>query len=101
MLESGLGPIHEDEGKASMPTSIDYKKCLTESLKNREEALGYLNACLEDPDPRIFAAALRNVVAAQGVAGAKKASKRLPKRGTPDLQQLGAVLATLGLRLKV
>jgi len=32
---------------------------------------------------------------------AKKASKLLPKRGTPDLQQLGAVLASLGMRLQV
>ena len=82
-----------------MPTSIDYKEYLIESLKDRGEALGYLNACLEDPDPRVFAAALRNVAAAQGVTRAKKASKLLPKRGTPDLQQLGAVLASLGLRL--
>jgi DNA-binding phage protein len=84
-----------------MPTSIDYKEYLIESLKDRMEALGYLNACLEDPDPRVFAAALRNVAAAQGVTRAKKASKLLPKRGTPDLQQLGAVLASLGLRLTV
>jgi DNA-binding phage protein len=67
-----------------MPTSIDYKKCLTESLKDRGEARGYLNACLEDPDPRILAAALRNVAAAQGVTRAKKASKLLPKRGAQE-----------------
>jgi DNA-binding phage protein len=84
-----------------MPTSIDYKEYLIESLKDRRETLGYLNACLEDPDPRVFAAALRNVAAAQGVTRAKKASKLLPKRGMPDLQQLGAVLASLGLRLTV
>ena len=84
-----------------MPTSVDYNDYLIKSLKNQKEALGFLNACLEDPDPRVFAAALRDVVAAQGITSAKRASRLLPKRGVPDLQQLGSVLASLGLRLTV
>jgi len=82
-----------------MPRSVDFNEYLIKSLKDRKEALWYLNACLEDPDPRVFASALQDVALAQGVTKAKKASKLLPKRGTPDLQQLGAVLASLGLRL--
>ena len=84
-----------------MPRSVDFNEYLIKSLKDRKEALWYLNACLEYPDPRVFASALQDVALAQGVAKAKKASKLLPKRGTPDLQQLGAVLASLGLRLAV
>lgn len=83
-----------------MPTSIDYHEYLIKTLKDRKEALGYLNACLEDPDPRVFASALRDVAIAQGGAKAEKASKLLSRR-KPDLQQLGAVLASLGLRLTV
>jgi DNA-binding phage protein len=84
-----------------MPRSVDYNEYLIQSLKNEKEALWFLNACLEDPDPRVFVSALQNVAAAQGVATAKKTSKLLPKRGVPDLKQLGDVLSTLGLRLTV
>ncbi len=84
-----------------MPTSIDYNEYLIKTLKDRKEAVGYLNACLQDPDPRVFASALREVARAQGGTKAEKASKLLPRRGVPDLHELGAVLSSLGLRLTV
>lgn len=40
----------------------DYEESLLEALKNPEEALGYLNAALEDEDPRIFLLALMDVL---------------------------------------
>ncbi|HHW4979450.1 TPA: DNA-binding protein [Legionella anisa] len=49
-----------------MTKSIDYKDYLVESLKNPQEAAGYLNAALEDGDIDGFLEALRNVVEAQG-----------------------------------
>jgi len=46
----------------------NYEKDLIESLKDPEEAIGYLNAAFEEKDvPEVFALALRNVVRAQGV----------------------------------
>jgi DNA-binding phage protein len=85
-----------------MPASVDYHEYLIKSLKNRKEALGYLNACLEDPDPRVFASALRDVAIALG--GLKKDEKLIDfvsKRGTLDFRRVCSLLARLGLRLAV
>ena len=84
-----------------MPRSVDYNEYLVKSLRSRKEALGYLNAALEDPDPRVFASALKKVAIAHGGLKKGKASGLLSKRGVPDLQRLGSVLASLGLRLTV
>ena len=43
-----------------------YRESLLESLRNPEEAAQYLNACLEDEDPRVFLLALRDVADARG-----------------------------------
>jgi DNA-binding phage protein len=44
----------------------DYKKDLLKEVKNPQEAVGYLNAALEESDPRVFLLALRDVLEAQG-----------------------------------
>jgi DNA-binding phage protein len=44
---------------------IDYQENLIKILKDPQEALAYLNAALQDDDPRIFAFALNNVLEAQ------------------------------------
>lgn len=48
-----------------MNKSINYQDYLIESLKNPEEAAGYLNAALEGGDIEVFLLALRNVILAQ------------------------------------
>jgi len=50
-----------------MPRSVPYDDYLIESLKNQRRAKAYLNAGLEDGDPRVFLLALRNVGKARGV----------------------------------
>jgi len=52
--------------------SASYDDYLIESLRNQRRAKAYLNAALEDDDPRVFLRALRNVAKA---------------RGTPDLSE--------------
>lgn len=49
-----------------MPRSAPYDDLLMEMLKEEDRALAYLNAALDDPDPRVFLIALRNVTQAQG-----------------------------------
>ncbi len=49
-----------------MGNSLNYHDYLIESLKNPDEAIGYLNAALEESDIEGFLEALRNVVEAQG-----------------------------------
>ena len=49
-----------------MPRSALYDDLLKDMLKDEARALAYLNAALDEQDPRIFLIALRNVTLAQG-----------------------------------
>jgi probable addiction module antidote protein len=81
-----------------------------EWLKDPEEALGYLNAALEEDDEAVFLLALRDVVKAQGgVSKLSRLSKLhrvnlhriLSKSGNPELKSLSSILSALGLKLAV
>ena len=87
-----------------------YREGLLESLKDRREAARYLNACLDDEDPRVFLLALRDVADAHGglrVLSQKTRLNReslyrmLSRSGNPSLESLGAVLNALGLDLAI
>ncbi len=93
-----------------MPRSVSYHDHLIGALTDPREAEAYLNAALEDEDPRVFLLALRNVVEARGgmsKVAADSALNResmyrmLSKRGNPSMKSLGALLASLGFRLAV
>jgi probable addiction module antidote protein len=92
-----------------MPRSVPYDDYLIESLKNQRRAKAYLNAALEDDDPRVFLMALRNVAQARGFSRVAAKStlnreslyKMLSKRGNPSLQSLNALLDSLGFHLAV
>ena len=49
-----------------MPRSAPYDDLLMEMLKDEERAIAYLNAALDEQDPRVFLLALRNVTQALG-----------------------------------
>jgi len=81
-----------------------------EMLKEEDRALAYLNAALDEPDPRVFLIALRNVTQAQGGiakvaahSGLNRESlyRALSNKGNPNVQTLAAVLGALGARLRV
>ena len=87
-----------------------YRKSLLESLRDPDEAAHYLNACLDDKDPRVFLLALRDVADARGGIRALSRETRLnreslyrtlSKAGNPSLNSLAAVLDAFGLRLAV
>lgn len=93
-----------------MPRSVSYHDYLVRSLKDPKQAEGYLNAALEDGDPRIFLIALRNVAEARGGMGrtAVKSNlnreslyRMLSRKGNPSLQSLATLLSSLGFRLAV
>lgn len=97
-----------------MPNPIvkteSYRENLLESLKNPDEAAHYLNACLDDKDPRVFLLALRDVADSHGGVRALSREARLnreslyrmlSKAGNPSLDSLAAVLNAFGLRLAV
>ena len=93
-----------------MAKSINYHDYLMESLKEPEEAAGYLNAALDDGDIDGFLEALRNVVEAYGgmTKLAEKSSKgrnslykTISGTGNPYLRNTNEILQSLGFHLSV
>lgn len=93
--------------KASRPYEPWLKKRLA---SDPEESHYYLEAAMEDEDPRVFLLALKRVAEASGGIGElARASglnrvnlyRMLSERGNPELLSLSRVLNVLGLRLKV
>lgn len=93
-----------------MKKTINYQDYLIESLKDPEEAAGYLNAALEGGDIEVFLLALHNVVKAQGgiTRLAEKSHKSrtslykaLSKNGNPHLKNTNEILSAIGLHLAV
>lgn len=87
-----------------------YRNELLESLKDPEEAAHYLNACLEDDDPKVFLLALRDVADAHGgmraLSGHTELNREslyrmLSKKGNPSLGSLVVVLQAIWLKLAV
>ncbi len=87
-----------------------YEEVLDEDLKDPAEAVGYLNACLEDGDPEVFLLALRDVARAQG--GIAKLAEMtelnrehlyriLSENGNPAFSSLETLLDAMGFRLAV
>ncbi len=86
-----------------------FKESLHESLQDPEEAVGYLNAALEDPSPEVFLLALKDVSDAQGITNvARKADlnrenlyRMMSDKGNPRFSSLKALLDALGFELGV
>lgn len=98
--------------KKRVKPGASYKEELLKSLKNPKEAEAYLAAALEDGEyPDVFLLALRDVAEAHGYGMTKLAGKTrldrvnlyrtLSARGNPKLQNLNAILSTLGFTLTV
>ena len=93
-----------------MAKSRSYQEYLIESLKDPQEAAGYLNAALEGGDIQVFLLALQNVIKAHGGVTkiAEKAKKirtslykSLSTDGNPYLKNTNDILAALGMHLTV
>jgi probable addiction module antidote protein len=93
-----------------MPRTASYDDLLMDMLKDEDRALAYLNAALDEHDPRVFLIALRNVTQARGGiaeiaerSGLNRESlyRALSDKGNPSVQTLTAVLGALGARLGV
>jgi probable addiction module antidote protein len=93
-----------------MKAARDYKQALIERLRDRREAEAYLNACLEDGDPRVFLIALRDVAAAHGTMSSFAKKCRLhraslynmtSRAGNPSIENVMKVLKCIGFRLRL
>lgn len=76
-------------------------------LKTEEDMALYLEACLEENDPTLLAAALGDIARARGMAQLARDTgltreglyKALSAEGNPSLATIMKVMAALGLRL--
>ena len=79
-----------------------------EHLSDAEDMAAYLEAALEDGDPRVVAAALGDIARAKGMTqvardtglGRESLYKALSPDGNPELATLLKVIAALGLQLR-
>jgi probable addiction module antidote protein len=92
----------------------NYEEWLINSLRNKEEAVAYLQVAIEeyqkDNDTKALLLALRHVTQAQGGISLlsrkthlnrESLYKTLSSRGNPRLQTLGALLKALGFQLAI
>jgi probable addiction module antidote protein len=93
-----------------MKAAREFKPDLIKHLTKPKAAAAYLNAALEDEDPRVFLIALRDVAEAQGnmsrLARACKLQREslyrmTSKRGNPSLDNVIKIIRCLGLKLKI
>lgn len=98
-----------------MPRSKKYKELLIESLKDPKEALGYLNAIMEDTkdqseeSQKVLLLALKDIAEAQGgIAelskktglGRESLYKTLSSKGNPRLNTLATLIHAMGFDFK-
>lgn len=81
---------------------------VAEHLRTEEEMLAYFNACLEENDPALIAAALGDIARARGMTDIAKATglsreslyRSLSEGGNPEFGTILKVAGALGLALK-
>jgi len=87
-----------------------YKDYLLKRLRDPREAAAYLNAALEDEDPRVFLVALKDIAEAHGgiskLAHATELNREslyrtLSLRGNPSFHSLIAILQACNLDLSI
>ncbi|MEG4217750.1 transcriptional regulator [Microcoleus sp. Pol14C6] len=94
------------------PTSHSYREYLIESLKEAEEAGGYIWAILEekDPEPALLRNAIRNVIEARIRMNSlsesakelhEKLDKMLTESGGSEIYCLVELLEVLGFKLEI
>jgi probable addiction module antidote protein len=92
-----------------MTTVKTYAWDVAEHLDSEEAIQAYLDACLEEHDPKLLAAALGDIAKARGMTqvardagmGRESLYKALSPEGNPELGTILNVLKALGLRLHV
>lgn len=93
-----------------MKKSKSYKEHLLKRLQDPKEASTYLNAALDDEDPRVFLIALKDIAEAHGGISrlAQEADlnreslyRTLSLKGNPRLQSLKAILHACNLDISI
>lgn len=97
-------------GKTTKPATASVPFRAADHLRNDKDIAAYIEAVLEDGDPRAIPVALRTIsdaVSGMAALAAKAGLSRetlyrtLSEKGNPRLDTLSAILAAFGLRLSV
>jgi probable addiction module antidote protein len=109
--QKAIGMNIKNQKKTAKRQYRDYQEYLIESLKDPEEAIAYLNACLEDEDERVFLMGLKDVLEAQGgdmSALAQEANLNRPSlyrmlstKGNPRWNSLVSLFDAMGLQMSL
>lgn len=100
--------MKREPGKAS--AAVPQDEWLSEQLRDRELAVAYLNAALDEGDQASFMLALRNVAKARGgvamlarFTGMNRValSRALSVNGNPELRNFTRILDASGLRFVI
>ena len=108
--QGAIAPVQKAKKLFKDVKSVNYQDYLMGTLKDPEEAAGYLNAALSGGDIKVFLLALQNVVQAQG--GVTMLSekthksrtslyKSLSAEGNPYLKNANELLTAMGMHLAV
>jgi probable addiction module antidote protein len=93
-----------------MAKSRSYQEDLLSALQDPDEAVEYLNAALEDGEPKVFLLALKDVVESHGGMSKLATStslnrenlyRMLSSKGNPELKSLRTLLRAMGMQLTV
>jgi len=92
----------------AMPKTVTRPWDPAEHLETDEDAIGYLDAALQEGDPALVAAVLGDIARARGMSdlarhtglGRESLYKSLSLTGNPELATVLRVIAALGLRLR-
>jgi probable addiction module antidote protein len=91
-----------------MKPSVPYSQILKRELKDPKQAIGYLNACLENEDMNVFLLALADVASVHGglskIARTAKLDRvhlyrMLSRQGNPGMRNVFKLLRALGFQL--
>lgn len=108
--QRATAPVQKAKKSFKDVRSVNYQDYLMDTLRNSEEAAGYLNAALSSGDIKVFLLALQNVVQAQGrvtILSEKTNESRtslyksLSARGNPYLKNANELLTAMGMHLAV
>jgi probable addiction module antidote protein len=90
--------------------SVSYHPYLIESLKDPEETAAYIEAALEEGEPKLLQLVLTNVAEAykemnqlseQAILHHEKLDKILSENGDSEIYSLAALLDALGFKLAI
>ena len=92
-----------------VPATASHEKYLNEELRDPAMAKAYINAAIQENDPRIVMAAIRNVARAHGIqcvadeihTHRENLSRMLSRDGNPRLTNLLRIFDALGFIIQV